>query len=214
MEPHVSSLNSTIAFLTAMITPVLLISATGTLVLSTSTRLGRVIDRVRVLETRLSELIDSGEKESVPLYNERLHVVFDLLDKVTTRARLLQRAMVIFYYGLGFFVLTSVSIGFVGLFDIYRWLPIAVGLIGISYLSIGCFLLMLEAKMATDTVNVEMDFTWSLAREVVPKDIVDAYPEGGIFGRNLSTAIIEVLTRNSAKRTRKLRRKIGDKQDG
>ena len=42
-----SNLNSVIEFLTAMITPALLISATGSLVLSTSTRLGRVVDRAR-----------------------------------------------------------------------------------------------------------------------------------------------------------------------
>ena len=48
-------LNSTIEFLTAMVTPTLLISATGSLVLSTSTRLGRVVDRVRELEKRFSE---------------------------------------------------------------------------------------------------------------------------------------------------------------
>jgi len=51
------ALNSTIEFLTAMVTPTLLISATGSLVLSTSTRLGRVVDRVRQLEVRLGELI-------------------------------------------------------------------------------------------------------------------------------------------------------------
>ncbi|MBA2736052.1 MAG: hypothetical protein H0U50_04595, partial [Pyrinomonadaceae bacterium] len=42
VNPNV--LNSTIEFLTAMVTPTLLISATGSLVLSTSTRLGRVVD--------------------------------------------------------------------------------------------------------------------------------------------------------------------------
>ena len=53
------ALNSTLEFLTAMVTPALLISATGSLVLSTSTRLGRVVDRVRQLEERLSGLIYS-----------------------------------------------------------------------------------------------------------------------------------------------------------
>ena len=51
-----NALNSTIEFLTAMITPALLISATGSLVLSTSTRLGRVVDRVRSLSDRVEEL--------------------------------------------------------------------------------------------------------------------------------------------------------------
>ena len=57
-----NALNSTIEFLTAMVTPALLISATGSLVLSTSTRLGRVVDRVRELEKRLSELIMIEDK--------------------------------------------------------------------------------------------------------------------------------------------------------
>ena len=51
------AMNSTIEFLTAMVTPTLLISATGSLVLSTSTRLGRVVDRARDLEKRLGEMI-------------------------------------------------------------------------------------------------------------------------------------------------------------
>ena len=102
------ALNSTIEFLTAMVTPTLLISATGSLVLSTSTRLGRVVDRVRELEKRLSDLITSDDKSAIALYELRIDTVVGLLDKVTSRARLLQRAMVTFYYGLGFFVLTSV----------------------------------------------------------------------------------------------------------
>src|SRR5258708_23828778 len=88
-----NNLNSTIEFLTAMVTPALLISATGSLVLSTSTRLGRVVDRVRQLEERLSDLIYAENKDDVPLYDKRVEVIVDLLDKVTSRSRLLQRAM-------------------------------------------------------------------------------------------------------------------------
>src|ERR1043166_5309810 len=79
------ALNSTIEFVTAMVTPALLRSATGSLVLSTSTRLGRVIDRVRQLEERLSELIYIDDKNDVPLYDKRVEVIVDLLDKVTSR---------------------------------------------------------------------------------------------------------------------------------
>src|SRR3954447_14459728 len=95
-EPDIvnpTALNETIEFLTAMVTPTLLISATGSLVLSTSTRLGRVVDRVRELEVRLSDLIMVENKDGVPLYEKRLDTVVNLLDKVTTRSRILQRAM-------------------------------------------------------------------------------------------------------------------------
>jgi hypothetical protein len=172
-------LSSTIEFLTAMVTPTLLISATGSLVLSTSTRLGRVVDRVRQLEVRLGELIYAEDKAEVPLYEKRVEVVVDLLDKVTSRSRILQRAMAAFYYGLGFFILCSVSIAIVGLFNIYRWLPIAIGIVGIFYLFYGSLLMLRETRMATATIKCEMDFTWELARQVAPKEIAIKYGKKG-----------------------------------
>jgi len=174
-----NALNSTIEFLTAMVTPTLLISATGSLVLSTSTRLGRVIDRVRELETRLSDLIIAEDKDKIPLYDKRLDTVVKLLDKVTTRARILQKAMGAFYYGLGFFILTSVTIALVAIssefFSSYRWLPIPIGVIGIIFLFYGSVLMLRETRMATATVNAEMDFTWELARKVAPEEIISKY---------------------------------------
>src|SRR5688500_4852931 len=149
------ALNSTIEFLTAMVTPTLLISATGSLVLSTSTRLGRVVDRVRALEVRLGELIYVSNKEDVPLYEERVEVIVDLLDKVTSRSRILQRAMAAFYYGLMFFILTSVTIALAGIFGFYRWLPIVVGVVGIIFLFYGSLLMLRETWMATATINEE-----------------------------------------------------------
>lgn len=173
VNPNV--LNSTVEFLTAMITPALLISATGSLVLSTSTRLGRVVDRVRELERRFNEMIVTEDKASIPFYEEKLEVTVNLLDKVTTRARILQRAMSAFYFGLCFFILTSVTIAIVGLFNVYRWLPIVVGIIGIISLFYGSILMLCETRMATATINAEMDFTWGLAKTLAPKEIISKY---------------------------------------
>ncbi|MBS1796044.1 MAG: DUF2721 domain-containing protein [Acidobacteria bacterium] len=174
-NPNPNVLNSTIEFLTAMITPALLISATGSLVLSTSTRLSRVVDRVRELEKRLSELIVIDDKDSIPLYEKRLDTIVNLLDKVTTRARILQRAMSAFYYGLGLFILTSVTIAVAGLFNIYRWLPIPVGIVGIFFLFLGSILMLRETRFATATIDAEMDFTWALANKVAPAEIINKY---------------------------------------
>ena len=177
-----NALNSTIEFLTAMVTPALLISATGSLVLSTSTRLGRVVDRVRQLEIRLSELIYADNKDDVPLYDKRVEVIVDLLDKVTSRSRILQRAMQAFYYGLGMFVLTSVTIALAAFFSTYRWVPIPVGIVGIMFLFWGSVLMLRETRMATATVNAEMDFTWELARKVAPREVVIKYKSKGKRG--------------------------------
>lgn len=172
-----NALNSTIEFLTAMVTPALLISATGSLVLSTSTRMGRVIDRVRALEERLSDLIYRENKDDVPLYDRRVETIVDLLDKVTSRSRILQKAMVTFYYGLCFFILTSVTIAVAAFFPAFRIVPIPIGIIGIMFLFFGSILMLREARMATATVNAEMDFTWKLAREVAPRDVISKYKQ-------------------------------------
>jgi hypothetical protein len=170
-----------------MVTPALLISATGSLVLSTSTRLGRVVDRVRQLEIRLSELIYADNKDDVPLYDKRVEVIVDLLDKVTSRSRILQHALQTFYYGIGMFTLTSVTIALAAFFSTYRWVPIPIGIVGITFLFWGSVLMLRETRMATATINAEMDFTWELARKVAPREVVIKYkPKGKHKGMSLA----------------------------
>jgi hypothetical protein len=188
-----NALNSTIEFLTAMVTPTLLISATGSLVLSTSTRLGRVVDRVRELERRLSELIIEEDQSKIPLYERRIDTIVNLLDKVTSRARILQRAMTLFYYGLSFFILTSVTIALAAFFTSYRLLPIPIGIIGIIFLFWGGVLMLLETRMATQTISAEMDFTWALANKVAPKEIMDKYIYDAKGKLKLRPRVLETL---------------------
>jgi Protein of unknown function (DUF2721) len=168
MEP----LSSALAVLTAMITPAVLISACGALILSTSTRLGRVVDRVRSLIDRFEEMTQSDPERQ--LFEERRVVLFDQLDRLTTRARLLQRAMTVFYLSLGAFVLTSVAIGLVsaaGRSAGYSWLAVALGLLGSCGLFYGSVLLIFEARLALANINAEMDFIWKLGRALAPPDL-------------------------------------------
>ena len=102
---RLDSPQNAIAMLTAMITPAVLISACGALIFSTSTRLGRVIDRVRVLSDRFQELVAHPEKDE--MFEERRVLIFTQLDRQTSRARLIQRAMTAYYTALGTFVATT-----------------------------------------------------------------------------------------------------------
>jgi len=169
MEP----LTSALSVLTAMITPAVLISACGALILSTSARLGRVVDRVRSLIDRFEEMTQSDEEKQ--LYEERRVVIFDQLDRLTSRARLLQRAMTVFYLSLGAFVLTSVSIGLLSAVGGagYAWLAVAIGMLGSSGLFYGSVLLIYEARLALSTINAEMDFIVRLGRALAPADLRD-----------------------------------------
>src|SRR5882724_4285016 len=141
------SLTSSLDVLTAMITPAVLISASGTMILSTSTRLGRIVDRVRSLSDRLQELTpDETEPE---LFEETRAMLFGQLDKLTSRSRLLQRALTTFYLTVGIFVATSVAIGLVAFSGgRYAWIPVVMGLIGACFLFYGSMLMIFEARLA------------------------------------------------------------------
>src|SRR5207244_8131639 len=94
MNRQMDGLSSSLAVLTAMITPAVLISASGTMILSTSTRLGRVVDRTRSLSDRLRRL--TTEEETSEFLEEERAMLYVQLDKLTSRSRLLQRGLNIF----------------------------------------------------------------------------------------------------------------------
>jgi len=47
------------------------------------------------------------------------------------------------------------------------------------FLFYGSLLMLRETRMATATINEEMDFTWELARKVAPKDVAVKYDKKG-----------------------------------
>jgi len=165
-------MSSAVAVLTAMITPAVLISACGSMILSTSSRLGRVVDRVRALSDKLEELAQKRAEDT----KERQGVIFAQLDKLTSRARILQRSMVAFYLATGMFVATSVAIGVVAVIPSsphYNLVPVIVGLGGACFLFYGSMLLIFEARLALSTIHAEMDFTWRQTTSVAPAEVVE-----------------------------------------
>ena len=166
-------MSSAVAVLTAMITPAVLISACGSMILSTSSRLGRVVDRVRFLLDKLEELARDRIEEKA-----RQGMIFAQLDKLTSRARILQRAMVAFYLATGMFVATSVAIGFVAVIPSmprYNLVPVIVGIGGACFLFYGSMLLIFEARLALSTVHAEMDFVWQQSTKMTPAELVETH---------------------------------------
>ena len=166
--------SSAVAVLTAMITPAVLISACGTLILSTSSRLGRIVDRVRNLSDEFEQL--AHKQMATDLIEVKRATIFDQLDKLTSRSRMLQRSMTVFYLAVGFFVATTVAIGVVGVVNVrYSFVPIGLGLIGAFFLFYGSILLIFEARLAQLTLYAEMDFIWKLAKHYAPAELVEQH---------------------------------------
>lgn len=168
-----------LAVLTAMITPAVLISACGALIFSTSTRLGRVIDRVRVLSERFQEMMANPGKDE--MFDERRLLIFTQLDRQTSRARLIQRAMTAFYTALGMFVASMVAIAIASAaVRSLTWVAVGLGMIGVLFMFYASILLIVESRMALGAIMSEMDFVWKVSQKHAGKELAER-PVGGPF---------------------------------
>ncbi len=147
-----------LSILSAMITPAILMLACSSLIMTTSSRLGRILERAR----RLSE-----EAEVAPAGKKR-DLLFSMLLKSTRRAKLLQRSMVLLYLGLGTLMLTSIAIGVAAMSGDGRMpaaLVTAGGMLAVGFLLTSSALLILESRIALASVDAEMDYVRNLIHD-------------------------------------------------
>ena len=149
------------AVLAAMITPALLISASGTLVLSTSNRLSRTVDRVRALARDAEELQSSASSAPVDasyLQAKRL-LIGRQITSLAERALILRSALAAFYLAIGLLVATSIAVGVLTWLDAHLiWPVISLALAGAGALLWGSVLLVREARLAIAATLDEMQY--------------------------------------------------------
>ncbi|HYO75025.1 MAG TPA: DUF2721 domain-containing protein [Thermoanaerobaculia bacterium] len=146
---------SVLDVLSAMITPAVLILASSSLLITTSSRSIRCIDRVR---ERAAELEALGKGTDEGTERQRTHL-FAQLEINTRRARLLQKAMSRLYIGISFFIGTSVAIGVVSLIHVdIGWFPLMLGFFGAGLLFAASVYLIFESRLAMATTYAEMDY--------------------------------------------------------
>lgn len=156
----------------AMITPALLISAAGTLVMSTSNRLGRVVDRVRALSLMAAELAPPEGTPAEDVADKR-QLIVDQLEKLGERVRYLMPAIATLYTAIGLLVASSISVGVVAVLGMKTaWLPVVLGLCGAAALFYASTLLVREARVAAASTLFEMTYVRKLvARRSVAWDM-------------------------------------------
>ena len=170
--------------LSAMITPAVLISASGTLVLSTSVRLARVVDRVRTLSATLEDLFHDAPDEIAVARRDETQRQIELQ---TRRGRLIQRALTSFYVALCVFVGTTISTAISAYAPATAWAPTGLGIVGMLIMFYGCVLLVRETRLALVSVDLEMGFVldmrsrYEAAGRGKPKAPAPAPPTPGIL---------------------------------
>lgn len=154
------TLTSTVNVLSTMITPAVLIMACGSLILTTSTRLIRAVDRVREMEPEIEKLTAAGDQRAAG----KREMIMVQLDRALTRARMLQRALALLYGALAFFVGTSVALGLSALSNLAAWIPLVLGLIGAGLLFSASVMLIFESRIALAATYAETDYIRSISR--------------------------------------------------
>lgn len=140
--------------LAAMITPAVLISASGTLVLSTSNRLTRVVDRVRALAVE-AERLSTAEGDAP---DEHRGFLSDQLTRLSARVLLLRSALTVLYGGVGALVAASIAVGLSAAFGwSYGWVPVSLGLAGAGALFHSTLLLVREGRLALGSTLQELE---------------------------------------------------------
>lgn len=140
--------------LASMLSPALLMAATGSLLVSANARLARVVDRLRaVMGQDVSD--DAGEQQEVD----------QQIARHRRRARLVLRACQLLYLALGAFVGTSLALA-VDAFSRFRLplLPTLLALAGVLCLLGASLFLGREVSLSVRSFDRELDFELSRRR--------------------------------------------------
>ncbi|MFN3405031.1 MAG: DUF2721 domain-containing protein [Cytophagaceae bacterium] len=161
------NISSVIRLLTAMITPAVLILACGSLILTTSQRLARVVERTRAIFDLFEKVTCKKEDEFVI---EEKRILFDQLGRATRRSTLLQNCLNLLYLALSCFVATSITIGLVELSDFnWTWIPLVFTMGGAAVLFYCSIQLVVESRMAVKSIEMEMNFLLKIRRHHAPE---------------------------------------------
>ena len=145
------------AALSAMITPAIFLTANGSLIISTSNRMSRVIDRIRVLNDRGDE-ISRGESRLDYLSLRREHVI-DQLRWLEWRGDRIRYALAMLYLAFSSFVCTSLALAIDVLFqNRLVSIPTALSVIGVILMLGASVNLVREALAALTSNRLEIRF--------------------------------------------------------
>ena len=149
--------------LTAMITPALFMTANGSLIISTSNRMSRIVDRIR----QLNELADTLSRgaSNLDFPTERLEHIDQQLHRLIWRSDRIRLALTLLYLAMAMFVGTSLTMAIDALIGNYlSALPTATAMLGVFLLLLASVQLTREAHAALRGNGLEIAYFAELRR--------------------------------------------------
>lgn len=143
--------------LSAMITPALFMTANGSLIISTSNRMSRIVDRIRVLND-LADTLGRGAS-TLDFPTERRRHIGEQLAVLQARADRIRAALGLLYLAFGTFVGTSLTLALDVLFNNFLVaVPTALAIVGVGLLLMASVNLFREARAALRSNRAEIAF--------------------------------------------------------
>ena len=154
-----------LAFLTALITPAILILACASLISSCLMRLARVVDRVRTL-TQMAEDIRLGKcTDCTTERRQEIHAEFDFYQR---RGKVILLALSLLYGTVGLFVATSLAVAVdLLLGSPVAFVPVVLATLGILVFLVSTLLLMHENRLALQSMQREIQFSHTLEESIL-----------------------------------------------
>ena len=148
---------TTYATLSAMITPAIFMTANGSLIISTSNRMSRVVDRIRVLND-LGDSLDRGATGLDFIAERRAHVA-NQLERLEWRGDRIRYALTMLYLAFASFLGTSLMLALdVLLANRLVAIPTALSVVGVGLLLMASINLVREAHAALHSNRLEVRF--------------------------------------------------------
>jgi Protein of unknown function (DUF2721) len=143
--------------LSAMIAPAIFMTANASLIISTSNRMSRVVDRIRVLNDLADKLYrGAGDLDYAP---QRLEHINDQQRRLEWRGDRIRFALITLYIALTSFVGTSLTLAIDAMLN--NWLivlPTLLAVVGVSLLLFASVNLAREATEALRSNRLEIHF--------------------------------------------------------
>lgn len=167
-EKEILEALSSSRILTSMITPAVLISACGTLIFSTSARLGRIFDRVTVMKSEVEAILHG--KISYP--QERMQYLRGQVELQKRRAVLIQKSMAALYTATVLFVAASLAIGVNVAYGSPQqaWVATLLALTGGLFLFAASAMLLYESRFNLRFVTRTIDFIEFLEEKTIQQE--------------------------------------------
>jgi len=152
----------------AMLSPAVMISCSGLLLLALTPKLGRVIDRIRLLNQEKTGIVKKSRLEDID--KDRLESIEHQTEMLVFRAQLLKRSSGATLLAILFFVITSAFIGFsfVSGLQMVTFTLIAF-MIGMVFVFVGVGFAYWEIRISHNTIREEIEASKTIVSRLLPR---------------------------------------------